>query len=207
MRIRTPFVGVDAHIDPAVRNHKIARTIGGIAPHPCRGGRPCPPVGICGFAAAYRKNGRASYGSMWASTPTNTWRGRRLVVRFCNCAGRGKPLPYGNCDRLYGFALVRPDLQMPTAQSLRHGFAVPPPFTQGRLWRGGKPPNGIAVRGHFLSLADNLNPGGRSNAVRTCRDHSERRLAVADAARRLDLHGGADAFAHERHVVLRRAAA
>ena len=26
--------------------------------------------------------------------------------------------------------------RVPTAQSLRHGFAVPPPFTQGRLWYG-----------------------------------------------------------------------
>ena len=189
-------------------NCKIAHATSENVQHPVGADASVRPLGNCGFAATLRENGRASCGRTESSAlrvhTVSHW-----CVRVCGVIlpGGAEPLPYGNCDRLYGFALVRPDLQMPTAQSLRHGFAVPPPFTQGRLWRGGKPPNGIAVRGHILFLADNLNPRGRADAVRTCRDHSERRLAVADAARRLDLHGGADAFAHERHVVLRRAAA
>ena len=49
-------------------------------------------------------------------------------------AGRGRTPPLRNRGNFYGFALVRSNLQRPTAQSFRHGFAVPPPFTQGRLW-------------------------------------------------------------------------
>ena len=127
----------------------------------CRGGRLCPPDGHDRFAATYRKNGCASCGSMWASTPTNivcvrigafdfagAYRRADRVVRPYGCvpfrigapvsatlyrAGGVEPLPYGNWDRLYGFALVHSNLPVRTAQSYRHGFAVPPPFTQGRL--------------------------------------------------------------------------
>ena len=58
------------------------------------------------------------------------------VVRFCNCIphGRGRTPPLRSRGRFCGFALVRSDLQLPTAQPFRHGFAVTPPFTQGRLW-------------------------------------------------------------------------
>ena len=100
---------------------------------------------------------------MWASTPTNIIRIRigasgfagaycradrgvrpyKMFYGFadgsCNfagasCAGGVEPLPYGNCGRLYGFALACSDLRHCAAQSFRHGYAVPPPFTQGRRW-------------------------------------------------------------------------
>ena len=49
-------------------------------------------------------------------------------------AGRGRTPPLRSRGKLYGFALMHPDLPVRTAQSFRHGCAVPPPFTQGRLW-------------------------------------------------------------------------
>ena len=66
-----------------------------------------------------------------ATRPVPHW-----YALICNVLPPGgvEPLPYGNWGTLYGFALVRSDLQVRTAQSFRHGFAVPPPFTQGRLW-------------------------------------------------------------------------
>ena len=62
-------------------------------------------------------------------------RGRRWRVQFCDCVlrGRGRTPPLRNGDRFCVFALVYSNLQVRTAQSFRHGFAVPPPFTQGRL--------------------------------------------------------------------------
>ena len=49
-------------------------------------------------------------------------------------AGRGRTPPLRNGGRFYGFALVHSDLQVLTAQSFRHGYAVPPPLCKGRLW-------------------------------------------------------------------------
>ena len=49
-------------------------------------------------------------------------------------AGRGKTPPLRKRDDFCGFAGIRSNFQRPAAQSFRHGFAVPPPFTQGRLW-------------------------------------------------------------------------
>ena len=46
---------------------------------------PVRPWGNCEFAVAFHKNGRAPYGSMWASTPTNILRVRRWYIRFCRC--------------------------------------------------------------------------------------------------------------------------
>ena len=88
---------------------------------------PVRPWGNCEFAVAFHKNGRAPYGSMWASTPTNILRVRRWYIRFCRCVlpggqrrpplqgcarvrmvrtnllhctgGRGKPLPYVTTKR------------------------------------------------------------------------------------------------------------
>ena len=88
---------------------------------------PVRPWGNCEFAVAFHKNGRAPYGSMWASTPTNILRIRRWCIRFCRCVlpggqrrpplqgcarvrtvrinllhctgGRGKPLPYVTTKR------------------------------------------------------------------------------------------------------------
>ena len=57
-------VGVDAHIDPAARNCKIARTISENAKRPVGADASVRPWGNGKFAATYRKNGRASYGSM-----------------------------------------------------------------------------------------------------------------------------------------------
>ena len=56
MQTRTTFVGVDAHIDPAVRNHKIAGIFGDHAQRPVGADDPVRPWGNGGFAATYRKN-------------------------------------------------------------------------------------------------------------------------------------------------------
>ena len=62
----------------------------------------------------------------------------RRCKRIYNVVPPGgvEPLPYGNAGRFYGCALLHPNLPLRTAQSFRHGFAVPPPFAQGRLWCG-----------------------------------------------------------------------
>ena len=63
-------------LSPTGCNCKIAPTIGGNVNRPVGADASVRPLGNRRFAAAYRKNGRASYGSMWASTPTN-------VLRVC----------------------------------------------------------------------------------------------------------------------------
>ncbi len=50
-------------------------------------------------------------------------------------------VPHGAAGRPQGSplrdrALIPAQYKPLSLQSLRHGFAVPPPFTQGRLWRG-----------------------------------------------------------------------
>ena len=56
-------------IDPAMRNHKIANTIGDHAQRPVGADASVRPLGNCKFAAMCRK--KQACGSMWASTPTN----------------------------------------------------------------------------------------------------------------------------------------
>ena len=61
---RKMSVGVDAALSPAMCNRKIARAIGDPVQHPVGADASVRPWGNGKFAAAYRKNGRASYGSM-----------------------------------------------------------------------------------------------------------------------------------------------
>ena len=75
-RPRTIPVGVDAHIDPAMRNHKSAHTIGDNAKCPVGADASVRPWGSGKFAAIFRKNDCALCGESAASTPTN-------VVRIC----------------------------------------------------------------------------------------------------------------------------
>ena len=110
-------------IDPAECNRKSAGIFGRNENHFVGADDPVRPLGSGKFAAKYRKNGCASYGSMWASTPTNVVRIRigafvfvgarrradRVVrpygcvpVRFDTveflalyCAGGAEPRPYG----------------------------------------------------------------------------------------------------------------
>ena len=118
-------VGVDAHIDPAVGNHKVAKTIGGNVKRSVGADASVRPMGNRKFSAAYRKNGHASYGSMWASTPTNGLRicigafifagaPRRAdrVVRPCGCA----------CFRIgaYNFAIASRTCAANYEKSLSH---------------------------------------------------------------------------------------
>ena len=77
-------VGVDAALSPAMRNGKIAHTIGENVKRPVGADDPVRPWGNGKFTAMYRKNGRATCGSMWASTPTN---GVRIRIGACNFAG------------------------------------------------------------------------------------------------------------------------
>ena len=75
-RQRNLSVGVDAHIDPAIRNCKIANTFGENTQRPVGADDPVRPWGNGKFAAMFRKNGCALCGESAASTPTN-------VVRIC----------------------------------------------------------------------------------------------------------------------------
>ena len=63
-RPRTMSVGVDAALSPAVRNCRIARTIGENEKCPVGADASVRPLGNCGFAATCRKNERAPCRSM-----------------------------------------------------------------------------------------------------------------------------------------------
>ena len=76
-------------IDPTECNCKIVRIFGENAKGSVGADDPVRPLGNGKFAAAFRKNGRAPYGSMWASTPTNIVRGHRWCVRVCRCVPPG----------------------------------------------------------------------------------------------------------------------
>ena len=96
-RQRNMSVGVDAHIDPAAGNRKIAPTIGDHAQRPVGADASVRPLGNCKFAATFRQIGRAPYGSMWASTPTNVMRIRRGTFGFAGVYRRADRVvrPYG----------------------------------------------------------------------------------------------------------------
>ena len=129
-----------------------------------RGGRPCPPGGthpqngrananthhVCRGRCPPRPARCTSVFTIRCGKPAIAQRADR-GVRPYGCvrvrrgarevatvyrAGGVEPRPYGNGGRFCGFALVRSNLRVRTEQSFRHGCAVPPPFTQGRLWCG-----------------------------------------------------------------------
>ena len=93
---------------------------------------------VCEFASACSISLVQPAGRTEASAPTKDFTFLPKIVQFCGCVlrGRGRTPPLRNRGRFCGFALSRSNLQHCTAQSFRHGFAVPPPFTQGRLWCG-----------------------------------------------------------------------
>ena len=77
-------VGVDAALSPAMRNCRIAHTIGEHAQRLVGADASVRPWGNDKFATTYRKIERASRGSMWASTPTNVvW----VCIGACVFAG------------------------------------------------------------------------------------------------------------------------
>ena len=117
---------------------------------------PVRPLGNGKIAAMYRKNGRASCGSMWASTPTNAVRFRIGTSVFCRCippGGQRRPplrvhtVPHW-CSQISntvprGGASPAPTLRrnVATAQNgvgsdpFRVRFAHPPPLGhQGEAW-------------------------------------------------------------------------
>ena len=96
-RQRMMSVGVDAHIDPAMRHGKFVKTIGANAHHSVGADASVRPLGNDKFAAIYRKNGRAPCGSMWASTPTNMVRIRigAFVFAGASCRADRVVRPYG----------------------------------------------------------------------------------------------------------------
>ena len=96
-QIRKMFVGVDAHIDPAARNCKIAHAIGDNVKRSVGADDPVRPIGNGKFAAMFHKNGRALCGSMWASTPTNVVRIRIGAFVFVGARRRADRVvrPYG----------------------------------------------------------------------------------------------------------------
>ena len=104
-------VGVDAHIDPAVGNRRIARIFGENVKRSVGADASVRPMGNRKFSAAYRKNGHASYGSMWASTPTNVARICIGAFIFAGASRRADRVvrPYGCiCFRIgaYNFAIA-----------------------------------------------------------------------------------------------------
>ncbi len=154
-------VGVDAALSPAGCNHKIARTVGENAQRPVGADASVRPMGttvlpqrivkmdvrragrcghrplqtLCVFALVRSILQVHTAGRTGSSAPTGCvpFRIGAPVSATLYRAGGVEPLPYGNGGRLYGIALVHSNLPVRTAQSFRHGFAVPPPFTQGRL--------------------------------------------------------------------------
>ena len=131
-RIRKMFVGVDAHIDPAIRNCKFVRIIGANAKRPVGGGRPCPPVGYDHFRHRVSiKPERLPRGSMWASTSTDGLRFRIGVYGFaglCRRAGQAPPLRYDETrysSRIRTLLLISP---------LRGQLPL-----KGKPWCGAKP--------------------------------------------------------------------
>ena len=111
---RNMSVGVDAHIDPAGCNHKIARISGDPAQRPVGADASVRPLGNCGFAATCRKNERAPCGSMrrpqasfeaqpraarllapkMGIDPYKRCTDLHLYIRFCGCilpGGQGRP--------------------------------------------------------------------------------------------------------------------
>ena len=96
-RQRKTSVGVDAHIDPAECNRKIARIFGDPAQHPVGADASVRPLGNCKFATTYHKNGHAVCGSMWATTPTNVVRFRIGAFVFAGAPCRADRVvrPYG----------------------------------------------------------------------------------------------------------------
>ena len=83
MRIRTIFVGVDAHIDPCGRHISFLRDPASklVVPH----GRTesSAPTGRYAGPPTVRAGLQLHIaGSMWASTPTDVMRGRRLLCNF-----------------------------------------------------------------------------------------------------------------------------
>ena len=135
---------------------------------------------LCNFAIAHRRVdvGIDPYGQI-ALSP--------FAVRFCGCTlhGRGRTPPLRNRGEFCGFALVRPNLQRRTAQSFRHGCAVPPPFTQGRLWcipfRIGAPKFAPPYRAGGASPAPTLRRN--TAAVQAAEDFSSGQGARATAYR------------------------
>ena len=91
-------------------NHKIVRPIGETVKRPVGADDSVRPLGNCKFAATRRKNGRASCGSMWASTPTNGVRVRIGASVFAGTHRRADRAvrPYNSADApLDKFARVR----------------------------------------------------------------------------------------------------
>ena len=89
-------VGVDAHIDPAMCNHKIAHAIGETVKRSVGADDPVRPRGNYGFAATFHENGRASCRADRVVRPYGCV---RIHIGAFNLAalyraGGGEPRPY-----------------------------------------------------------------------------------------------------------------
>ena len=95
MRIRTTFVGVDAHIDPHAAR-PILRYVAAKSVVPNGRTEASAPTGRCTFAPIVHPILRLRIaGSMWASTPTDIFRIRHPLYIFdgASRAGRACPAP------------------------------------------------------------------------------------------------------------------
>ena len=90
-------VGVDAHIDPAVGNRRIARIFGENVKRSVGADASVRPRGNHKFAATFHQNGHALCGAMWASPPTNVVRIRIGASVFVGAFRRADRVvrPYG----------------------------------------------------------------------------------------------------------------
>ena len=132
-----------------------SRAVRGCASKPACGRR-IDPHGAHSISRNVAANLPLSNGRTGSSAPTEPFSVLTMVCAILrlHSAGRGRTPPLRSRGKFYGFALARSNLQVRTAQSFRHGFAVPPPFTQGRLWCGANaatsqnvPPFPSSVRG------------------------------------------------------------
>ena len=154
MQIRTPFVGVDAHIDPH-NARPFLRYVAANLPLPHGRTGSSAPTGRCaGSPKMPAILQLPTAGSMWASTPTDVLRCRRLLYGIVGafCAGGVEALPYAGLVDSVRSPKGRANLQVPTAQSFsrlrrQHPYplcpfgAFPPdrgnrPFAQGSLYGG-----------------------------------------------------------------------
>ena len=147
-------VGVDAHIDPAGCNRKIARTVGENEKRFVGADASVRPLGIYGFAATFRKNGSASCRTDRVVRPYGCRPFRIGTPIFATLyrAGGVEPLPYAGLVDSARSPKGRANLQVPTAQSFsrlrrQHPYPLCPfgtfppdrgnrPFAQGSLYGG-----------------------------------------------------------------------
>ena len=133
-------------------------------------GRRIDPHGARPFLRYAAANLSLPNGRTGSSAPTEPFSVLPMVCAILrlHSAGRGRTPPLRSRGKFYGFALARSNLQVRTAQSFRHGFAVPPPFTQGRLWCGANVAASQNVQPFSSSVSLRLPPSPQGEGFGGC---------------------------------------